>query len=148
MYVVWLTRRLVSVSLNLRHCFCIHQLGHLVALLLVTSCQSQYSWTYLLYLNQGSNMCGINNYATYTDAAPVGSVYKPPTKQPVAPPSVPVVPRTAAPVAKPVTPPTPAPVARVTSVPTRGANPVIYLTRRPSRSRSPSSPRKLEKKSV
>ena len=143
MYVVWLTRRLLSSLFTF---------GHLVTLLLVISCQSQYSLTYLLYLNQGSNMCGIDNYATYTDAAPVGSVYIPPTKQPVAPPSVPVVPRTASPSAKPVTPPTPAPVikpvARVTSVPTRGANPVIYLTRRPSRSRSPTSPRKLEKKSV
>jgi hypothetical protein len=97
-------------------------------------------------------MCGIDNYATYTDAAPVGSVYIPPTKMPVAKPSVPVVPRTAAPSAKPVTPPTPAPVVkpvgRPTSVPTRGANPVIYLTRRPTRSRSPTTPRKLEKKSV
>ena len=94
-------------------------------------------------------MCGVNNYATYTDAAPVGSIYRSPTQSPK--PLVPV----GIPSAKPVTPPTPAPavqpvtvpvaqpvtvpVAQPVTVPSKRpfTPPVLYLTRRPTRPRTP-----------
>jgi hypothetical protein len=118
-------------------------------------------------------MCGVNNYATYTDAAPVGSTYRSPTQspkplvpvgipsaKPVTPPTPapvvqPVTPPTPAPVVKPVTPPTPAPVVQPVTVPIAQpvtvpvaqpvtvpskrpfTPPVLYLTRRPTRPRTP-----------
>ena len=118
-------------------------------------------------------MCAVNNWAMYTDAAPVKSAYKPPTQSPTnrpinpsgVPSTKPVTPPTPVPSAKPtaapstlpsatpsgtptnkpVAKPTSRPTAKPVAVPSAGVPsrsfvppPAAYLTRRPSRSRSPS----------